>query len=413
VIRMKSFTERNPVILGGIVVALIATFTAGALMLNSGALADRYTVRARFSDSAGITPGSQVKVAGITSGAVRSVRQEGSQVEVVLGVDAGIELPSDTRADIVVDTLLGSKSVRLVTGDEWDDLLQEDAVITDTSTPTEALDLQNIGAPLLEETDGEAIDSLIDTVLTITEGKRNDVTDILDGLEDLAVTVNTREEEARGLIDATRTLTETLDARDEELLDAVDDLNVVVGVLVERRAELVELLRQTTEAATRIGDLVEGNQPELDRILDELHADLEIVGRHQVDLAQSVALVSSALQGFASVGYSGAEETPNQWANLYTQLLGPIGPDILLGSCGALDTALDLALGPDPLTDCDARTGPVGGSPGPGQPGSGGTGGGSYVETDESSGLLGIYGSALDTARDTNNGVPGTTEPPS
>ncbi len=181
-IRLKSFTERNPVILGGIVVALIATFTAGALLLNSGALADRYTVRARFSDSAGITPGSQVKVAGITSGAVKSVRQAGDEVEVVLAVDAGIELPADTRADIVVDTLLGSKSVRLVAGEEWDDLLEEDAVITDTSTPTEALDLQNIGAPLLEETDGEAIDSLIDTVLRITDGKREDVADILDGL---------------------------------------------------------------------------------------------------------------------------------------------------------------------------------------------------------------------------------------
>lgn len=394
-IRVKSFTERNPVVIGAVVVTLIATFTAGALLLNSGALADRYTVRARFSDSAGITPGSQVKVAGITSGAVESVRQAGTEVEVVLGVDAGIELPSDTRADIVVDTLLGSKSVRLVPGDEWDDLLQEDAVITETSTPTEALDLQNIGAPLLEETDGEAIDTLIDTVLRITEGKRDDVADILDGLEDLAVTVNSREQEARDLIDSTRTLTETLDARDEELLDAVDDLNVVVDTLARRRVELVELLRQTTEAATRISDLVEGNQPELDRILDELHADLEIVGRHQVDLAQSVALVSNAIQGFASVGYSGVDEVPNQWANLYAQLLGPIGPDILLGSCGALDTALDLALGPDPIADCDDRTGPMTGSPGPGQPGSGGSGGGSAQASGDGSGLLGIYAPAL------------------
>ncbi len=394
-IRVRSFTERNPVVIGAVVCALIASGTAAALLLNSGALADRYTVRARFPDSAGITSGSQVKVAGITSGQVTAVRQVGTEVEVVLGVDAEIELPADTRADIVVDTLLGSKSVRLVPGDDWDDLLQEDAVITDTSTPTEALDLQNIGAPLLEETDGEAIDSLIGTVLQITEGKRDDVSDILDGLEDLAVTVNSREQEARDLIDATRTLTATLDARDEELLDAVDDLNVVVETLADRRIELVQLLEQTTEAATRISDLVEGNQPELDRILDELHADLEIVGDHQVDLAQSVALVSSAMQGFASVGFSGTEEVPNQWANLYTQLIGPLGPDILLGSCGALDTALDLALGPDPITDCDERTGPVPGSAGPGQPGSGGAGGGGTEPTDDSSGLLGIYGPAL------------------
>lgn len=397
-IRVKSFTERNPVAIGAVVVVLIASFTAAALMLNSGALADRYSVSATFPDSAGITPGSQVKVAGITSGEVESVRQKGTEVEVVLAVDAGIELPADTRADIVVDTLLGSKSVRLVPGDRWDDLLQEDAVITETSTPTEALDLQNIGTPLLEETDGEAIDTLIDTVLEITEGKRDDVTDILDGLEDLAVTVNTREQEARDLVDATQSLTATLDERDEDLLDAVDDLNVVVETLAQRRVELVTLLEQTTEAATRISDLVEGNQPELDRILDELHADLEIVGRHQVDLAQSVALVSSAIQGFASVGFSGPEDTPNQWANLYTQLIGPVGPDILLGSCGALDTALDLALGPDPIADCDDRTGPLPGSPGPGQPGSGGDGGGSTELTDTASGLLGIYGTALATA---------------
>ncbi|HEX7131849.1 MAG TPA: MlaD family protein [Iamia sp.] len=408
-IRVKSFTERNPVAIGAVVVSLIAAGTASALMLNSGALADRYTVSATFPDSAGITPGSQVKVAGISSGEVESVRQKGTEVEVVLGVDAGIELPADTRADIVVDTLLGSKSVRLVPGDDWEDLLEEDAVITETSTPTEALDLQNIGTPLLEETDGEAIDTLIDTVLRITEGKRDDVADILDGLEDLAVTVNTREQEARDLIDATRTLTATLDARDEELLDAVDDLNVVVETLADRRVELVELLEQTTEAATRISDLVEGNQPELDRILDELHADLTIVGDHQVDLAQSVALVSSAIQGFASVGFSGTGEVPNQWANLYTQLLGPIGPDILLGSCGALDTALDLALGPDPVADCDERTGPVSGSAGPGQPGSGG--GGSTTPTDESSGLLGIYDAAMGEAP--HVGPDDTTEPPS
>lgn len=393
-IRITSFTERNPVIIGAIVVTIIAVGTAGALLLNGGALADRYRVTARFPDSAGVTPGTPVKVAGITSGQVKSVRQADAEVELVLMVDRGVELPSDTRADIVVDTLLGSKSVQLVAGDDWDHLLAEDDVITETTTPTEALDLQNIGTPLLEETDGEAIDTLIDTVLRITDGKRDDVADILDGLEDLAVTVNAREQEARDLIDATDTLTATLDERDDQLLDAVDDLNVVVDTLVRRRVELVELLRQTTEAATRISGLVEGRQPELDRILDELHADLEIVGRHQVDLAQTVALVSSAIQGFASVGYSGVDEASHPWANLYTQLLGPIGPDVLLGSCGALDTALDLALGPDPIADCDERTGPLNGAQGPGQPGaSGGSG-----DNTPSGGLFGIYDQAVGAA---------------
>lgn len=391
--RVKAFTERNPVVIGVVVVALIATGTAAALLLNSGALADRYQVRARFSDSAGVTPGTPVRVAGIAFGQVEEVRQAGARVEVVLAVDAGIELPSDTRADIVVETLLGSKSVRLVAGDDWDHPLQDGDLITDTSTPTEALDLQNIGTPLLEEIDGRAIDSLIDRVTAVTEGKRQDVADILDGLERLARTVNQREGQARDLVDSTRVLADTLADRDEDLLAAVGDLNEVVDTLVQRRTELVELLRQTSEAARRTADLVEGNQPELDRILDELHADLEIVGRHQVDLAQTVALVSSTVEGFASVGYVGEAAEPTTWANVYLQLVGPLGPDVLLGSCGALDIALDLSLGPDPVADCDARTGPQPRAPGPGQPGDSPTSAGE-AEADGSP-LTGIYRAAL------------------
>lgn len=395
-IRMRSFTERNPVVIGVIVVAIISVGTGAALLLNSGALADRYQVRARFTDSAGVTPGTKVRVAGITSGAVEEVRQAGGQVEVVLGVDAGIELPADTRADIVVETLLGQKSVRLVPGDDWDRLLQDGAVITDTTTPIEALDLQNIGTPLLEEIDGEAIDSLIDKVATVTEGKRQDVGDIIEGLERLARTVNAREAQARSLVDSARTLTDTLADRDEDLLAAVDDLDEVVQTLVSRRTELVQLLEATSEAAQRTADLIGGKAPEIDRVLDELHADLEIVGRHQVDLAQTIALVSSAIEGFASVGYSGEAAEPTTWANVYLQLIGPLGPDAILGSCGALDVALDLSIGPDPLADCDARTGPMAGSAGPGQPGDTrddrGAGG---TEPGPTSSLDGVYDDAL------------------
>ncbi|WCO65011.1 MCE family protein [Iamia majanohamensis] len=390
--RLPSFTERNPVPIGVVVVVLIAALTGGALLLDAGALADRYQVQARFPDSAGVTPGTPVRVAGVASGEVDSVRQAGPEVEVVLLVDAGIELPADTRADIVVETLLGTKSVRLVAGDDWDDPLQDGDTITETSTPTEALDLQNIGTPLLEETDGEAIDTLIATVDEITDGKRQDVTDIITGLQRLASTVNAREEEARRLVDSTRTLSATLADRDDDLLAAVDDLNVVVDTLVQRRVELVRLLEDTSASARRIADLVEGREGEIDRVLDDLHTSLEVVGRHQVDLAQSVALVSSAIEGFASIGYPGPEEAPADFVNIYAQLLGPLGPDVIFGSCGALDTALDLTLGPDPVADCDSRTGPLPGSQGPGQPGSGGAPG--TAEPEDTS-LLGVYDAAV------------------
>ena len=65
-----------------------------------------------------------------------------------------------------------------------------------------------------------------------------------------------------------------------------------------------------------------------------------------------------AIDGFSSVGYSGPEETPNTWANIFAQLVGPVAPDGIMGACGPFDRALDLAFGPDPLP-CDQRDGPV------------------------------------------------------
>ncbi|MCU1453511.1 MAG: MCE-family protein Mce1B / MCE-family protein Mce1C [Acidimicrobiales bacterium] len=355
---MKSFTERNPVIIGVIVVVLIAAATGGALMLNGGMFKSRYTVKAIFTDSAGLKKGDKIRVAGVPSGLVSGLRQQGSKVEVDLAVDKGIELSGDTRAAIVVETLLGNKYVRLVTGNDWTHPLSKGAVIKDTQTPTELLDLQNVGAPLLEKSDGKALNDLLTKVDRIAAGKRQDVGDIISGLNRLTATINERQAQARHLIDSARTVSRTFANRDHDLLATIDNLNTVMDGLARKRVQLAQLLQGTAATARKVADLVHANRPQLDMILNELHQDLQIIGRHQADLADSVAMLGSAVQGFASVGYSGPDQFPNKWANIYSQLAGPLTPDALFGSCGFLDSVLDLSFGPDPL-GCSARTGAI------------------------------------------------------
>lgn len=356
---MKSFTERNPVTIGVVVVALIAAGTTAALALNGGAFQDRYAVAARFSDTAGLRSGDEIRVAGVLAGQVGSIRPNDGRVDVSLEIDDHIDLPRDVRAEVVVETLLGSKYVRLVGGDDWDDPLEAGDVITDTVTPTEILDVENVGTPLLEDTDAEAIDDLLGKIERVTEGQRGNVGEIVDGLNALTRAVNERQAEARSLIDSSRTVTATLAARDQDLLDALDDVNVVLDGLAKRRVQLATLLAETEATARKTADLVGENRVQIDAILDELHEDLAIVERNQTNLAESLAGLSNAIGGFASIGYSGSDEQPNTWANMYTQLVGPLSPDALFGSCGLLDDAFDVMLGPDPVTDCAARTGPL------------------------------------------------------
>ena len=359
---MKSFTERNPVTIGVVVIALIAAGTTAALALNGGAFKDRYTVQARFSDTAGLRTGDKVRVAGIPAGQVGSIREHDGRVDVSLEIDEGIELPGDVQAEVVVETLLGSKHVRLSGGRDWDHPLAARDVITDTVTPTEVLDIGNTGAPLLEETDAAAIDDLLGKIERVTEGQRGNVGEIVDGLNRLTKAVNARQAEARSLIRSSRTVTNTLAERDEDLLKALDDVNVVLDGLAKRRVQLATLLDKTEATARKTADLVGENRAQVDAILQELHEDLKVVERNQQNLAESLSGLSNAISGFASIGYSGKDEVPNTWANMYTQLIGPVSPDALLGSCGLLDDAFDVLLGPDPVTDCFARTGPLPGA---------------------------------------------------
>lgn len=354
----KAFTERNPKIIGAILIGLILAGTLASLLLTAGVLKGQYVLKARFVDSAGLHSGDKVRVAGVPSGSVDTIRQAGDKVEVALKINNGVELSRDTQADVIVETLLGTKYVRLVTGNDWSRKLEGGDVITKTSSPTEVLDLQNIGTPILEKTNTEGFNKLLASLAQVTDGKQADVAAIIDGLNRFTAAVNSRDTEARTLIDAANTVSGTLARRDQDLVAVVDNLGTVVRSLAANRVQLAALLNETAAAARQTADLVGVNRPKLDAILDEIHQDLAIVNRHQVDLAQGAAYLGVAIQGFSSIGYSGPNETPNRWGNIFTESIGAGGIDPLLGSCGLLDDALDLALGDDPLA-CGQRTGPL------------------------------------------------------
>src|SRR5262249_45607427 len=155
----------------------------------------------------------------------------------------------------------------------------------------------------------------------------------------------------------------------------VDNLGIIVNGLAQRKDALSNLLTQSDQMALQTSALVGANRGKLDSILAELHTDLGIVGRHQDDLAEAVADLGDTVQAHSSIGYSGANSAANpNWANIFTQLPGPLGQDAVFGSCGDFDQALTAILGPDPkehpggTSQCTPQpaTGPVaGGGPFP------------------------------------------------
>jgi hypothetical protein len=108
----------------------------------------------------------------------------------------------------------------------------------------------------------------------------------------------------------------------------------------------------TEGSSNETADLVERNRVLLDSTLVAFHSDLQVLNRHQLDLAAGIAYLRQAVQGYSSVGYS--QNTPNRWANIFVQQLGPAGVDALVGKCGLVDQLFDHYFD----TDCQESTTP-------------------------------------------------------
>jgi phospholipid/cholesterol/gamma-HCH transport system substrate-binding protein len=353
---VKAFTERNPKVLGLTAVIIMAAAVLAILLLNRSVFSSGYTVNAQFPNAAGISNGTTVMVAGVNVGTVSSVKVHGNAVDAQLSVNNGVQLPHVTTAAVEVETLLGVVDVTLKPVSGWNDPLKSGATITDTSVPTEFYQLQNTAHSLLSKTNAQALNNLVTSLANITQNKQQQVAQIISGLGALTTTVDQRSGQVSQLIDSANTLSSTLAGRDQQLLSVVNNLNTVSTGLAAHDQDLSNLINNVDSMASQTNSLVSQDSPALNSLLGSLHADLNVVGQHQQDLAEGVSYLGSALKGFQSIAYSGS--TPVPWGNIFvnpaslTQAFGIIGP------CGTLDQVLNQVLGPDPAS-CDNQTGPL------------------------------------------------------
>lgn len=348
-----SFLERNQYIIGIIAAVLVLGGSAFALMLSGGILANTYSVTAYFTDAAGLKAGDNVKVAGLEAGKVGSIEISGGEVAVELKVNSDVKMPEDSDAEIAIETLLGKKNVTLFAGTSERIFEDGDEIPSDrTRTPVSLIDLADTSVPLLEESDADAFEQFMEEITAITEGKREQVTSLVENFGDVAAAIDLRREELKRLIDSLRVVAGTFAERDQTLVNLIDNFDVVLGNLAERTADIEELLHATEAASNETADLVTRKRKVLDSMLANLAKTLRILDNHQVDLAASITYLEASVKGYQSVGYS--QGTKNRWANIFVQSLGPAGADAFLGPCGTFDQALDTLLGPDPRP-CDER----------------------------------------------------------
>lgn len=116
-------------LIGAVVVGVAGTFLWFALDRGGDAQAqgDQYEVAARFNNVSGISRGTDVRIAGVKAGIVKSVEGDPERFEAIvrMSLDEKWALPEDTDARVSTDGLLGGAYVALEPGGSFDNIPQD------------------------------------------------------------------------------------------------------------------------------------------------------------------------------------------------------------------------------------------------------------------------------------------------
>lgn len=318
---LRSFRDVNPYVIGAISVtaitaAIVLAFAAGVLNLFE----DTYEVTAVVSDSAGIGSGDDVRVAGVKVGRVTAVRadRQAGNVKLELAVDSDIDLGPNTEAEVTLETLLGTKYVRL-SGPVEEPFLEDGAVIPveRTRVPFDVFELTRVGTEAIEETDTERLNRFVDQLATITEDRREDLQNLLEGLRDVSGEINDREGELERLFEKVETISGTLAEKDRVLVRLLDQSQGVLDVLEQRRQALADGLEGTETLTAQLASLTTEFEAVIDRLLDTVHETASIVDQRQEDLDRALAYLGPGTLGLAQAVNHGP------WADIFVEL----GPD--------------------------------------------------------------------------------------
>ena len=337
---MRSFTDRNPYLVGLVSILIIGAATGFAFMVGILHLGQHpYQVHAVFSDGSGIKRGDDVRVAGIKAGRVDGIKADRrtGTVVVTLVVNRGVQLGPQTHAEIALLTLLGTKYVRLsgpVVRPYLEDVARADRTIPieRTTTPFDLFELTKLGTKSIQQTETDKLNKLIGDLADISEGKHDQISQLVTGLAKVSSAIHDRDAQLRDLLDQADTLSNTLAQKDQTLVGLIDQSRGILDLVQRRRSDIAAGIGSTASAMDQLAQILSDSKANLDAILSTLHPTLDIVSANEEHIDKSLSLLAQGSFGLSQATAHGP------WADIYVRGIGPDVVCLLAKSLGTVTT---------------------------------------------------------------------------
>lgn len=297
---MKTFVERNPVLIGATGVALTAGAVLGVLnyqhlpFIGAGTQHSAY-----FSEAGGLTSGAAVHVSGYQVGSVSAISLEGDRVLVTFEVDRGVELGDRTEAAIRTKSLLGAKILEVLPRGEGS--LSGVIPLEHTTSPYQLGDALGDLATTVGQIDTEQLSASLTTLAETFAHTPPDLQAAVQSLSRFSETLNKRDQQLRNLLENANKATKVLADRSEQVVSLIANSNALLAELRNESMALEQISGSVARLSQQLSGFVSDNRATLKPALDKLNGVLTIVANRKARVQESV----SRLNAFAmSLGES-------------------------------------------------------------------------------------------------------------
>ena len=298
--------ERTTRILAGaIVLVLASSLTVFGVRYANGALRPRYQVVASFESAGqGLIEKSDVKIRGVNIGSVKSVRLRDGRALVRMDIDDDERVPVSSTATIRPKTLFGEKFVDIDPGadESRGPFLTDEQEIARTTGGFELEKVLSEAYPIVQAIDPDELATILKELSAAGDDLGPTVNRTIVNFRKVADQQAGRTAELAQFLDDLALLSETLETTSPVLVDTARDLNVALPELNARGPQLATALDQAARLSADLADLLEANQPFLDKSITQGGKTIQLLFDERGQIPGLVRGLRYFFEVLASVG---------------------------------------------------------------------------------------------------------------
>lgn len=285
--------QRADLIKLGVFLTVAVAFTIWVAAITSEFRpSDRETYRAAFEDVSGLTPGDDVRVAGVRVGKVKDIDvQDDNTVLVTFDVREEQVLTTATRAQVQYRNLIGDRVILLTQGRGRAPALEPGGTIPIANTAS-ALDLDTLlngFRPLFAGLAPSEINQLSGQLVQILQGQQSAVATLVEHVASFTTAIGEKEQLIGQVISNLNSVLGTVDDSSDALGQLIDELDALLTGLDKQDTQLLDAAAQIDRFARASSNLLASARGDVRHDLEQLGVTARGINRHSSTLEDLLA----------------------------------------------------------------------------------------------------------------------------